>query len=94
MAETDGAIHVSLTCYIDPSWEVLHQTIHALTGAPCDLVERVAQMTDQQTVIQGTRTITHDPLGADGERERGTIDAEGFDGQEWLGDNVGQVIVE
>ncbi len=45
-----------------------------------------------QTVIQGTRTITHDPLGADGERERGEIDAEGFDGQEWLGDNVGQVI--
>ena len=45
-----------------------------------------------QTVIEGTRTITHDPLGAEGERERGEIDAEGFDGQEWLGDHVGQVI--
>ncbi len=50
------------------------------------------QVATQQTVIEGTRTITHDPLGAPGERERGEIDAEGFDGQEWLGDNVGQVI--
>ncbi len=53
---------------------------------------RMVRWCQAQTVIEGTRTITHDPLGAPGERERGDIDAEGFDGQEWLGDNVGQVI--
>ncbi len=53
---------------------------------------RMVRWCQAQTVIEGTRTITHDPLGAPGERERGEIDAEGFDGQEWLGDNVGQVI--
>ncbi len=53
---------------------------------------RMVRWCQAQTVIEGTRTITHDPLGAEGERERGEIDAEGFDGQEWLGDNVGQVI--
>lgn len=44
------------------------------------------------TVIEGTRTITHQPTGKPGERERGTIDADGFREQDWLGDNVGQVI--
>lgn len=44
------------------------------------------------TVIPGQRTITHDPLGTAGERERGEIENSDFDGQYWLGANVGQVI--
>lgn len=44
------------------------------------------------TVIEGTRTITHQPHGEAGERERGTIANEDFAGQDWLGDNVQQVI--
>ena len=44
------------------------------------------------TVIEGTRTITHQPLGKPGERERGTITNEAFKNTDWLGDNVGQVI--
>jgi hypothetical protein len=46
----------------------------------------------QQTVIPGTRTITHMSTGKPGEREKGTIDNPDFAGQDWLGDNVQQVI--
>lgn len=49
-------------------------------------------MTDQQTIIAGQRTITHQPTGAPGERERGTIDNEAFKNSDWLGDNPQQVI--
>lgn len=48
-------------------------------------------MTAPATVIPGTRTITHCPLGKPGEREQGTIDHPDFAGQDWLGDNPQQV---
>jgi len=50
------------------------------------------QAATQQTVIPGTRTITHCPTGKPGERERGVIDNPDFAGQDWLGDNVQQCI--
>ena len=49
-------------------------------------------MSEIPTIIEGQRIITHQPLGKDGEREKGTIDADGFREQDWLGDNVQQVI--
>lgn len=60
----------------------------------CAQAARNRGLTVQATVIEGTRTITHQPLGAPGERERGTIDNKAFDGEQWLGDNVGQVIAQ
>lgn len=50
------------------------------------------QMAAPPTIIPGQRTITHQPLGDAGERERGTIDNPDFKDQDWLGDNPQQVI--
>lgn len=49
-------------------------------------------MAGPQTIIEGQRTITHQPTGKDGERERGTIDNPAFENTDWLGGTVQEVI--
>lgn len=49
-------------------------------------------MTDQQTIVQGRRTISRHPTAEIDKRREGRIDADGHRDKVWQGATIGQVV--